>query len=171
MEAKTPVLLVVLVETSRLRWFVAAIGPDGEATPLLRSEEGDLDKIHGLGFDDQVSFLRHRFCGVLQRGCDRLWARQWKAYQFVFVFEGPFPGAPDGLTRAVADHFAEWLLNPPVVVYASANGFGRGETPRLDTIAGAMDAQSGERLHARVGKLLAALDDVEAWELSPKKRP
>src|SRR5262249_3886796 len=86
MGTKTPVVLLVLVETARLRWFVAALGLDGQAVPLLRSEEGDLEKYRGLAFDEQVAFLRHRFCGVLQRGCDRLWARDSKACQFAFVF-------------------------------------------------------------------------------------
>jgi hypothetical protein len=171
MDAKTPVLLVVLVETSQLRWFVAAVGPDGVATPLLRSEVGDLDKVLGNDFDEQVSFLRHRLCGVLQRGCDRLWARQWKASQFVFVFEGPFPGATEQLTRAAAEHFVEWLLNPPVVVYVSNNGFGGDEAPRLDRVAGEIDLPAGQRLHDCLGTLLAAREAGQAWELSPKKRP
>src|SRR5437870_9563176 len=119
MDAKTPVVLLVLVETARLRWFVASLGLDGRATPLLRSEVGDLDKYVGLSFDEQVSFLRHRFCGVLQRGCDRLWARGNKACQFVFVFDRALPEAAGDLTQAVADHLAEWMLNPPVVVFIS----------------------------------------------------
>ena len=41
MSPKTPVVLLVLVETARLRWFVAALGLDGWPVPLLRSEEGD----------------------------------------------------------------------------------------------------------------------------------
>jgi hypothetical protein len=170
METKTPVLLVVLVETSQLRWFVAAIGPDTSATPLLRSEVGDLDKIHSLAFDEQVSFLRHRFCGVLQRGCDRLWARQWKACQFAFVFEGPFPGAADDLIRAMADHFVEWLLNPPVVVFTRTGGFDPDGGSQLNKFAGDIEPRLAEQLNARLSELLAARDDAAAWELSPKKR-
>src|SRR5437764_117354 len=48
MDAKTPVVLLVLVETARLRWFVASLGLDGRATPLLRSEVGDLEQYLGL---------------------------------------------------------------------------------------------------------------------------
>src|SRR4051812_48746383 len=108
MESKEPVLLVVLVETARLRWFVASLHLDGRVEPLLCSEEGDLEKYRGVEFDEQVSFLRHRFCGVLQRGCDRLWARDCKARRYVIVFEGLLPEPTGTLTQAVADHYAMW---------------------------------------------------------------
>jgi hypothetical protein len=162
MDVKTPVMLVVLVETARLRWFVAALGLDGQATPLLRSEVGDLDRYLGLDFDGQVSFLRHRFCGVLQRGCDRLWSRGLKARQFVFVFDQPLPEPSGRLTAAVAEHFVEWMLSPPVVVYS-------GDGPRLDKVAGTIDDSLEELLRAGLGALLAARDDPGAWELAPKK--
>jgi hypothetical protein len=161
MDSKTPVLLVVLVQTSRLRWFVAAVDPDGKAVPLLRSEVGDLEKYRGLDFDGQVCFLRHRFCGVLQRGCDRLWGRGLKARQFAFVFEEPLPEPTGQLTAAVAEHFVEWLLSPPVVVYAGAE--------RLDRVAGTIDAPLEELLRSCLGALLAARDDPDAWELAPAK--
>src|SRR5947209_11105311 len=134
MDTKTPVVLVVLVETARLRWFVASLGLDGRAAPLLRSEVGDLEKYRSLPFDEQVLFLRHRFCGVLQRGCDRLWARGNKACQFVFVFEGPLPEPTGQLTASVAEHFVQWMLNPPVVVLVSADGFDTA-APRLERVA------------------------------------
>src|SRR5437588_9991188 len=120
MDAKTPVVLLVLVETARLRWFVASLGLDGRATPLLRSEVGDLDKYRGLPFDEQVAFLRHRFCGVLQKGCDRLWARGLKASQFAIVFEGVLPDPTGGLVRAVADHFTLRMVNPPAAAFVRA---------------------------------------------------
>ncbi len=161
MDSKTPVLLVVRVQTARLRWFVAAIDPDGRVEPLLRSEVGDLEKYRDLDFDAQVSFVRHRFCGVLQRGCDRLWARGEKARQFVFVFDEPLPEPTERLTAAAAEHFVAWLLNPPVVVYTGA--------PRLNKVAGAIDAPLEELLRAGLGALLAAQDDPAAWELVPGK--
>src|SRR5688572_12820428 len=134
MEPKAPVVLLVLVEAARLRWFVAAVGLDGELIPLLRSEDGDLSPYEGLDFDDQVGFLRHRFCGALQRGCDRLWARDKKARQFLFLFEGPLGDPAGTLTQAVADHFVLWMLNPPVAVFAGPDGL-----PRLDRVAGDLD--------------------------------
>jgi hypothetical protein len=159
MDAKTPVLLVVLVEASRLRWFVAAITPDDRAEPLLCSEVGNLESYLGLDFDGQVSFLRHRFCGVLQRGCDRLWARQQKARQFAFVFDEPLPEPTGRLTAAVAQHFLEWLLNPPAVVYTGA----------LDKLVGTIDPALEGQLRSTLGALLAARDDPAAWELVPGK--
>jgi hypothetical protein len=164
MEQKTPVMLLVLVETARLRWFVAALGLDGQSIPLLRSEVGDLDKYLGLDFDEQVAFLRHRFCGVLQRGCDRIWARDCKACQFVLVFEGLVPDATGALTQAVADNLTQWMLNPPVAVLTAT-----GAPVRLNKLAGELDAAREELLLARLGELLTAQEDPAAWELSRKK--
>jgi hypothetical protein len=163
---KTPVLLLVLVETVRLRWFVAGIGLDGVTLPLLCSEAGDLEKYRGLDFDEQVAFLRHRFCGVLQRGCDRLWARQSKACQFVFVLEGRFPEAAGDLTAAVAEHFVQWLLNPPVAVFVSGNGFDVPAGPLLERLAGDLEPRLAGLLHARVAEVLAARHDPNAWALA-----
>jgi hypothetical protein len=167
---KTPVLLVVLVETSRLRWFVAALGLDGQAAPLLRSDVGDLEKYRDLDLDGQVSFLRHRFCGVLQRGCDRLWARGLKACQFTFVFESPLAEPTGLLTAAIAEHFTQWLLNPPVAVLVSADGFD-APAPRLETVAGGLDGPLDALLRKHLGALLAARADEGQWELSRKKEP
>src|SRR5262245_3532777 len=161
METKVPVLLVVLVEAARLRWLVAAVGLDGAATPLLRSEDGDLATYRGLGFDDQVSFLRHRFCGVLQRGCDRLWPVSKKACQFVFLFDDNLPGTTEGLTRAVAEHFVEWMLNPPVVIFTGAGGGRR--------LAGTIDRPREDVFRAALPGLTAAAADDGAWELSSRK--
>jgi hypothetical protein len=164
MEQKTPVLLVVLVETTQLRWFVAALGLDGWSVPLLRSEVGDLEKYLGLDFDEQVAFLRHRFCGVLQRGCDRIWARECKACQFILIFEGLVPEATGALTQAVADNLTQWLLNPPFAVYNVT-----GAPRRLEKLAGDLPAPREELLLAHLGELLTAQEDPAAWELSRKK--
>ncbi len=168
MEAKVPVLLVVLVETVRLRWLVASIRLDGQIAPLLRSEIGDLERYRGLDFDEQVGFLRHRFCGVVQRGCDRIWARGEKARQFVFVFDGLLAEPTGELTRAIAEHFTLWMLNPPVAVLVSADGFDSG-APRLDVLAGQFDPALAELLRARLGDLLAVREDEGAWEMVRKK--
>ena len=45
MESKTPVVLVVLVDTTRLRWLVASLALDGAFVPILCSEDGDLATI------------------------------------------------------------------------------------------------------------------------------
>ena len=169
MAQKAPVMLLVLVETARLRWFLAAVDFDGRPIPLLRSEDGDLERYRGLSFDEQVAFLRHRFCGVLQRGCDRLWGRDRKACQFVFVFEGLLPEPTGRLTQAVAEHFAMWMLNPPVAVYNLAGGTGPGGAPRLERLAGDLDGRLDGLLRNALGGLLVAQETPDAWELSHNK--
>jgi len=123
MTDKEPMLLTVLIETSCLRWYVAGIDLAGKPLPLLRSETGNLNPYLSLPFDDQVSFLRHRLSGVLQRGCDRLWGRQMKPCQIVFVADGPFVQADAELTARVAEHFVEWMTRPPVVFFTAARSF------------------------------------------------
>ena len=162
MQPKSPAILLVLVETRLLRWFVAAIELDGTATPLICSEVNDLARCREEDFDEQVAFLRHRFCGAMQRGCDRLWARSLKACQFVFVFETPLPEATGELTRAVAGHMAEWMLNPPVAVFTSA-GFRDGAS-HLDLLAGVLEAPREELVRSHLGELLAKREDESAWE-------
>jgi hypothetical protein len=143
---------------------VAAIGLDGRSIPLLRSEVGDLEKYQGLDFEEQVAFLRHRLCGVLQRGCDRIWARDCKACQFVLVFEGLVPEATGALTQAVANNLTEWMLNPPVAVFNVTRDSGR-----LEKLAGVLDALREALLFANLSDLRTARDDLSAWELSRKK--
>ena len=148
METKDPVLLVVLVETSRLRWFVAAVGLDGEVMPLVCSEEGNLAPYLDLAFDDQVAFLRHRLCGVLQRGCDRLWPRLKKPCQIAFVLESPLAEGPEGLTRRVAEHMVDWMAKPPLAFFLSADGLAHGKASRLVELAGTMEALQRELLES-----------------------
>ena len=68
------------------------------------------------------------------------------------------------MTAAVAEHFVQWLLNPPVVVYTGAAG-----APPLDRVAGTIDPPLEELLHSGLGPLLAAREDAGAWELAPAK--
>ncbi len=168
METKEPVLLIVLVETARLRWFVAGVNLDGTALPLLCSEEGDLEHYLELPFDEQVSFLRHRFSGVLQRGCDRLWAKQKKPCQIVFLFDELLEQDNGRLTQRVAEHFIQWMTRPPVVAFKCESGFAT-DTPALNKLVGELDATLETPLHASLPSLLPAMKDAAAWELSPKK--
>jgi hypothetical protein len=168
MATKVPVVLVVLVEGARLRWLVAAVDLDGTVAPLVRSEDGDLATYQGLDFDEQLSFLRHRLCGVVQRGCDRLWPVGKKAGQFVVVFEGPLPAAPAELIPRVADHFVEWMLNPPVAVF-TGEGIGGTGTPRLSRLAGTLEGPAESALEAGLAALSAAAADPGAWEVSHHK--
>lgn len=163
MPNKTPVLLLVWIETKTLRWFVASLGLDHQFTPLLCSEPGDLELYRGLDFDHQVSFLRHRLCGILQRGCDRLWPRGWKACQFVFLFEEPLPEATGTLTRTVAQHFAEWMHSPPVAVYNVAG------SPTPELLGGTLEGPYSDLLRDAIPRLRQASADEGVWEVSHQK--
>jgi hypothetical protein len=169
MPSRTPMLLLVLVETEKLRWFVAGLGLDGTAAPLLCSEPGDLAPYQGLAHDEQVAFLRHRLSGVLQRGSHRLWESDARACQLVFVFAGLLPAADGELTRDVAEHFAQWMLNPPVAAYTVSADLGRAEMPPLHRLAGFIEPALEQLLRERLGAVLAAAADPAAWELVPRK--
>lgn len=159
MEAKEPVILAVVVDAPRERWLLAAVRLDGAADPLLRSEDGDLADCRSLGFDDQTAFLRHRLCGVLQRGHDRLWPVGRKACQFAIVFAGTLPGTTAELAPRVAENLADWLLSPPVIVLGSD----------LGRLAGGIRPDLEDALRTGLRAVLAAAADPAVWEVSTRK--
>jgi len=167
--AKEPVLLVVLLETAARRWSVAGIPLDGTALPLMQSEAGNLDPYLTVPLDEQVSFLRHRLSGVLQRGCDRLWGRGKKPCQIVFLADGPFAQAPEELMTRVAEHFVEWMTNPPVVFFTSTAPFTPGPQAVLQAVAGELEPARRTALNAALPGLFTALGQASLWELSPTK--
>ena len=169
MPSKEPVLLVVLIETGTLRWFVAGIDLAGEPIPLLRSEEGNLRPYLGVELDEQVSFLRHRLAGVLQRGCDRLWGQVKKPCQIVFVADAPFPEAAPDLGERVGRNFAEWMSRPPVVYCVNDSGFAAESSVQLQTLAGTIEESHREPLAAGLPRLWLALETPDDWELAPSK--
>ncbi|NLX99482.1 MAG: hypothetical protein GXY83_25380 [Rhodopirellula sp.] len=171
MSSKEPVLLTVLIETACLRWGVAGISLSGDPLPLLLSEPGDLKPYVGIQLDEQVSFLRHRLSGVLQRGCDRLWAKQKKPCHIVFITDGLFTDAATELTERVAAHFVEWMTNPPVVFFTTEHGFHRGEHLPLSRIAGCLSEEYREALETGLAALLGVWDHPDAWENVPARRP
>jgi hypothetical protein len=165
---KEPVLLVVLIETTEYAWFVAGITMTGAVHPLMRSEPENLTPYRGAAFDEQVSFLRHRLSGVLQRGCDRLWGRQMKPCQIVFVTDAPFQDASPELTQAVAEHFVQWMANPPVAFFVSHGGF----APQLSQfvkLAGDISVEHQQVLHRGLSDLSSAVGHPDLWELNPVK--
>jgi hypothetical protein len=166
---KVPVLLTVLVETGQFRWYVAGVGLDGISIPLLCSETGNLLPCLGVSLDEQITFLRHRFSGVLQRGCDRLWGRQMKPCQIVFISDGPIAQAEPDLLRNVGEHFATWMTKPPVVTFMSPGCFRSPERVTLDLVAGAIDPEFRQGLEAGLPGLFAAIKQSEAWELVVSK--
>lgn len=169
MEPKTPVLLVLLVDVSRLRWLAAGIGLDGELLPLVASEDGDLEPYLTLPFDEQVSFLRHRLSGVLQRGFDRLWPFQKKPCQIVLIASAPLDETAGPLTERVASHFVEWLSNPPVVFFVCQGGFSAQPQPRLVRLAGEMEPAREAILISRLPELFETVAHADRWEQIPKK--
>lgn len=169
MEPKAPVLLTLLVDVSRLRWLVAAIGLDGEVLPLAASEDGDLEPYLTLDFDEQVGFLRHRLSGVLQRGCDRLWARTKKPCQVVFIAQRRLDESTGPLTQRLAEHFNHWLTSPPVVFFVSRHGFSPHDPVKLDRLAGELQSSWLVALEAGLPELFRATTESDRWEQIAKK--
>jgi hypothetical protein len=169
MTGKENVLLAVLIDTAQLQWHVAGIRLDGTSVPLMRSEPENLRPYIGVPFDEQVNFLRHRLSGVLQRGCDRLWGRNLKPKQIVFLVDGPFIQAPSELTKSVAEHFVTWMTRPPVVFLEFDATQLRDGTPRLDLLAGEYEPETESALHAGLSQLHSATADSGLWELSQSK--
>ena len=169
MTARAPVILVVLIDTKKLSWNVACISFAGEPTPLLRSASGDLDEYRGQELDNQVSFLRHRLAGVLQRGCDRLFAHQMKASHVVFIADGNYPDADEKVTRCLAEHFVQWMMNPPVT-YLLSKGLAPPQINVSQVVAGEFPDSVAEPLKAALPKLASLLDLPDCWECVPPRR-
>ncbi len=163
--SREPVLLAVLIQPSLFSWHVAGIRRDGQPVPLMRSEENNLSDYRGLEEDAQRSFLRHRIAGVLQRGCDRLFARNMKADHFVLIADRHFPDASEALTGQLAEHFTSWMINPPVTYLLAPPGFASGSLADLRLIAGDLPESIGEALEKALPGLAARLEDSAAWEL------
>ena len=72
---------------------------------------------NGTMIVDGGTVTRGSGSGVLQRGCDRLWRREEKPRQIVFVANGLFSEATPELTQRVADHLVEWMTSPLVVMH------------------------------------------------------
>jgi hypothetical protein len=168
---KEPVLLTVLIDTAGLQWHVAGVELDGKPLPLIRSEPDNLRPYVGAALDEQVSFLRHRLSGVLQRGCDRLWARHKKPCQIVFLADGPFRHAPPELTQQVAAHFVEWMVSPPVAYFLCRDGFAADRPPSLEHVAGEMAPGRQAALETGLPQLFAGLTQPALWEASQANRP
>ncbi len=171
MTDKEPVLLTVLIESVTRRWSVAGITADGRGVPLMCTEPGDFDAVVGQTLDEQASYLRHRLSGVLQRGCDRLWGRQMKPKQIVFVADEALKQSHPNLTQRVADHFVEWMTSPPVAFFVTDLQRSDDDTPTLDPIAGELDQAAQDNLTTALPTLIQTLQDREAWEFAASKPP
>lgn len=170
MAEKEPVILAILVDTFRMRWLVGGIGFDGQTYPLLVSHDGDLAEYEPLEFDEQASFLRHRFCGTLQRGCDRLWGIRKKACHFIFVTDRILPDSTPELTDRVAEHLVQWMTNPPVTFFKTVSGSFQNRPVALSLLAGEIPDDRLSVLDGGLPQLLDASDSAELWELVPRKQ-
>lgn len=166
MSERKPVLLAVAIQSANHRWHAAGIDDHGKAIPLICSEPGNLASYVGQPLDEQVSFLRHRLAGVLQRACDRLWSRDLKPNLIVVATDGPFPDASAELTQRVADHFVEWMTRPPVVFVL----LGGGAAAEHQTVAGDWPADRRAAFELGWDDLAAARSNPQLWELVPTKR-
>ena len=167
---KTPVLMVLGVRTEQQQWFIAEVSFHGRVTPLLRSEPGNLQEHSGQAFDDQVSFLRHRLAGALQRGCDRLWGRTCKASHIVILTDGDFDPADPGLTGAVADHFHLWMTRPPVIFLQLPEFAADIPLSEHPPLAGELDADVEAALRTTLPAVIDAMDSAEQWEVVTRPR-
>lgn len=172
MRDREPALLVVLIETIPLRWYAVAIGAEGRVIPLLRSDNGNLDQYRGLEPDAQLSFLRHRVAGVLQRGCDRLYPKGMKVTHFLLIADGDYPNAAAGTTSGLAKHFVEWMINPPVTYLLHRAGFTQqpaaGALDDLETIAGDFPEPIASGLRANWSEIIGLVAQPDRWELIAK---
>ncbi len=167
MNDKEPVLLTIVIETARMRWLAGGIGLDQNVFPLLESYDDDLAGYFDLAFDEQVSFLRHRFCGALQRGCDRLWGIRKKACQFLFLTDKAFPHAPPELTERIAEHLVQWMSNPPVIFFSVAGGSWTTRPIEITSIAGDISPAYFDALQLGLPSLLDAVSQADRWERVP----
>lgn len=173
MSEREPAILVVLIDTHLLRWHVGCITSKNVAMPLMRSENGNLDEYRGLKLDEQVSFLRHRLAGVLQRGCDRLCGKQMKASCFLVIANGRYPYAGEELSQQVAKHFVEWMLNPPITFLQAPQGFRQIQKVPLEVVAGEFSRSLQESLESGLLEFIGWLEEPDRWELivRPKRDP
>ncbi|MCP4170083.1 MAG: hypothetical protein GY758_04835 [Fuerstiella sp.] len=167
MAEKEPVLLTILIETKRMRWLAGGISLDHCVFPLLASHDDDLAGYRSMKFDEQASFLRHRFCGALQRGCDRLWGLQKKACQFVFLTDSVFPDAPPELTTRIADHLAQWMTNPPVAFFSVGSASFDVRPLEVTRLAGQITTEFSDALELGLPLLVDAATQADQWEQVP----
>lgn len=167
---KSPALLVVVIRAALKQWYVAGIGPEGTVTPLVRSERGNLDQYVGQRDDEQLSFLRHRLSGAMQRGCDRLWAKEAKAARIVLIADDNLPDSDSELLQRLADHFHTWMTRPPVTCYRGHGGSTIEDLESLECLVGQPDAPHATCLQSALPDLVRQIDDDDSWEivLEPK---
>jgi hypothetical protein len=72
------------------------------------------------------------------------------------------------MTQAVADHFVEWMVNPPVAFYVSHGGF-TPQSTQFEKLAGEISVEHCQVLREAWSDLASAVGDSDVWELNPEK--
>jgi hypothetical protein len=73
------------------------------------------------------------------------------------------------LTDRVAEHFVQWMANPPVAFFVNSGPFTDSEFPTLKRLAGDVMIPHHDTLLAGLAGLASAMPDPDAWELSTTK--
>ncbi|MEM8668460.1 MAG: hypothetical protein AAGG48_13160 [Planctomycetota bacterium] len=168
---KTPTLIVVVIIAARQQWFVAGVSlADAKLDCFVKSEPANLDDYVGKSPDEQLSFLRHRLSGAMQRGFDRLWAKHRKAHRIVLIADEDLPDSAAGLLPNLANHLDTWMTRPPISFF---RGEGHGQFDELDQLSclvGPLNTEEAASLQEQLPALKAALEADASWEVIAKPR-
>lgn len=168
---KTPTLLVVVVLSDKQQWFVAGISlVDGILDCLVRSEPANLDAYVGADPDEQLSFLRHRLSGAMQRGVDRLWGKAAKATRVILIADQALPKSAPDLLPKLAQHLEVWMTRPPISFFC-----GRGKEQiecfsELRCLVGQLTPAEQVCLEKQLPALKQKLAVPMDWEVIAKPR-
>ena len=167
--SKTPSLIVVVILAARQQWYVAGISMvDGSVDCLVRSEPSNLDAYVGQESDAQLSFLRHRLSGALQRGFDRIWAKGCKASRIVMIADDSLPESTPDLMKRLAEHFEVWMTRPPVTFLQGQGSLQIEDLQSLEWLVGAMDDDETRMLQEKLPVLKDQILQSDAWEVIAK---
>ncbi|EMI17933.1 hypothetical protein RMSM_05135 [Rhodopirellula maiorica SM1] len=87
-----------------------------------------------------------------------------KANHFVLIADGDFPEADENVTPRLAEHFVQWMMNPPVVYLRAPQGFNVQDTADLEVIAGDFPEEIASTVQAGLSQLVALQSDADCWE-------
>jgi hypothetical protein len=167
---KTPELLVVVIRTKQQQWFVAGVDLQGDTTAMVCSEPGNLAEYVGQPEDEQLSFLRHRLSGAMQRGCNRLWARKSKAMLIVVIADDHLTDSDPSLLSNLAEHLHTWMTRPPVVCYRANERSCIGDLSSLQCLIGDVEPEQLNALEKGLPQISQLLADPDCWEVVQKPK-
>lgn len=156
-----PVTLVAHLDLPNESWSVASVNSSFDVAPIIQSQPNDLAPWSDGTLDEQLSFLRHRIAGILQRGADRLWGRQQKAQMFVVDFRCDDNLATREVVAKVSEHFCTWMLKPPVICLSIQ------QDGTLDCIASNTSSDEFGSFAAVLQEIRTLANQTEHWELAP----